>query len=152
MKTRHKLYFQDSRSMKVIPSASVHLIATSPPYPMIEMWDEMFSNLNPDITAALSKDDGFLAFELMHSQLDPVWHEAHRILIDGGIAGINIGDATRTIGGDFILYPNHARILTAMIDAGFKSLPSCPDSNRDDRCRFHITADHIMAQTHQRSE
>jgi len=124
MKTSHKIYFQDSRSMKVIPSASVHLIATSPPYPMIEMWDAMFSNLNPDITAALSKADGFLAFELMHRQLDPVWHEAHRILIDGGIACINIGDATRTIGGDFILYPNHARILTAMIDAGFKSLPT----------------------------
>ena len=124
MKTSHKLYFQDSRSMKVIPSASVHLIATSPPYPMIEMWDEMFSNLNPGITAALSKADGFQAFELMHRQLDPVWHEAHRILIDGGIACINIGDATRTIGGDFRLYPNHARILTAMIDAGFTSLPT----------------------------
>jgi DNA modification methylase len=124
MKTTHKIYLENSRNMAGIPSASVHLVATSPPYPMIEMWDEMFSNQNRDISKALSKAEGLAAFELMHGQLDPVWHQTHRILIDGGIACINIGDATRTIGGDFKLYPNHARILTAMINAGFKSLPT----------------------------
>ena len=124
MKTTHKIYFEDSKNMTAIPSASVHLVVTSPPYPMIEMWDEMFSNQNRDITSALHKGDGLPAFELMHQQLDPVWKESHRILIDGGIACINIGDATRTIGGEFKLYPNHARVLTAMVAAGFSALPA----------------------------
>ena len=124
MNTTHKIYYEDARNMQAIPSGSVHLVATSPPYPMIEMWDEMFSNQHPAISKALGKADGFRAFELMHRALDTVWQEAHRILIDGGIACINIGDATRTIGGAFRLYPNHARVLTAMIDAGFTTLPT----------------------------
>jgi DNA modification methylase len=91
---------------------------------MIEMWDEMFANLNSEIAKALNAGDGWNAFELMHRQLDPVWKETHRILANGGIACINIGDATRTIGGNFSLYPNHTRILAAMIKAGFCTLPT----------------------------
>ena len=124
MKTAHKIYFENSKNMGVIPSASVHLVVTSPPYPMIAMWDDMFSDINSNISTALDKNDGRQAFELMHRELDPVWNEIHRILIDGGFACVNIGDATRTIGADFKLYPNHARILTAMIDAGFSILPT----------------------------
>ena len=110
--------------MGVIPSASVHLVVTSPPYPMIEMWDLVFADQNRDISKALRKADGLLAFELMHRELDSVWKEAFRILVNGGIACINIGDATRTIGSDFKLYPNHSRILTAMTAAGFSALPA----------------------------
>ena len=124
MQTTHKIHFEHSANMAAVPSVSVQLVVTSPPYPMIEMWDDMFSQQNRQIPSALHKGDGLLAFELMHRQLDPVWREIHRILIDGGIACINIGDATRTIGGDFSLYPNHARVLTAMLDAGFSSLPA----------------------------
>ena len=124
MKTAHKIYFENSKNMGVIPSASVHLVVTSPPYPMIAMWDDMFSDKNNNISMALDKNDGRQAFELMHRELDPVWNETHRILIDGGFACVNMGDATRTIGGDFKLYPNHARILTAVIDAGFSVLPT----------------------------
>ncbi len=43
MKTIHCVYFKDSRNMQAIGSASVELVVTSPPYPMIEMWDESFS-------------------------------------------------------------------------------------------------------------
>ena len=124
MLTTHKIYFGHSANMRAIPSEGAHLVVTSPPYPMIEMWDEMFAKQNPDITSVLEKRDGLQAFELMHRQLDPVWNEVHRILIPGGIACINIGDATRTVGDDFSLYPNHARVLTAMLDAGFTSLPA----------------------------
>ena len=124
MKTAHKTYFENSKTMEVIPSASVHLVVTSPPYPMIEMWDAVFSDQNRDIAKALRKADGLLAFELMHRELDPVWKEAFRILVKGGIACINIGDATRTIGNDFKLYPNHSRILAAMTAAGFSALPA----------------------------
>jgi DNA modification methylase len=124
MKTTHKIYFENSQDMGAIPSGTAHLVVTSPPYPMIEMWDEMFSNQNSEIAKALTKGDGWNAFELMHRELDPVWKETHRILASGGIACINIGDATRTIGGNFNLYPNHSRILAAMIKAGFCSLPT----------------------------
>ena len=123
MKTTHKIFLEDSKKMGAIPSSSVHLVVTSPPYPMIEMWDEMFKRQNNSIAIALKREKGLQAFELMHRELDPVWKEIHRILINGGIACINIGDAVRTIDGDFGLYPNHSRILAAMLKAGFSALP-----------------------------
>ena len=109
--------------MRAIPSSSVHLVVTSPPYPMIEMWDDMFGRQNGNIRKALQNRDGYKAFELMHRQLDQTWKELYRILISGGFACINIGDATRTIGGDFRVYSNHIRILAALIEAGFSALP-----------------------------
>ena len=123
MKTKHKILFKNSKKMSAIPSASVHLVVTSPPYPMIEMWDEMFSRHSKDIAKALKHEKGLQAFELMHRELDPVWEETHRILVDGGIACINIGDAVRTVDEEFRLYPNHARILSSMLDFGFSALP-----------------------------
>jgi DNA modification methylase len=109
--------------MSAISSASVHLVVTSPPYPMIEMWDDMFKRDSKEIAKALKHQKGLQAFELMHRELDPVWKEIHRILINGGIACINIGDAVRTIDNDFGLYPNHSRILAAMLKTGFSALP-----------------------------
>jgi len=123
MKTTHNIFFQNSSSMAPIPDASVHLVVTSPPYPMIEMWDDMFARQNSRIPKALKGNDGLKAFELMHRELDRTWQELHRILIDGGLACVNIGDATRTVGGEFRLYPNHIRILTAMSQTGFSALP-----------------------------
>jgi DNA modification methylase len=123
MKTTHKFLFKNSQKMDTIPSSSVHLVVTSPPYPMIEMWDDMFKRRNGSIAKALKHEKGLQAFELMHRELDPVWEEIHRILIDGGIACINIGDAVRTIDEDFGLYPNHSRILAAMLKTGFSALP-----------------------------
>ena len=49
MKTTHKIFFKDSKKMGAIPSSSVHLVVTSPPYPMIEMWDDMFKRQNTEI-------------------------------------------------------------------------------------------------------
>jgi DNA modification methylase len=123
MKTTHKIHFKNSQKMDTIPSSSVHLVVTSPPYPMIEMWDDMFKRQNSSIAKALKHEKGLQAFELMHREFDPVWQEIHRILIDGGIACINIGDAVRTIDEDFGLYPNHSRILAAMLKTGFSALP-----------------------------
>ena len=52
-----------------------------------------------------------------------VWQETYRVLVDGGIACINIGDATRSINGKFKLYPNHARITEICEKIGFTTLP-----------------------------
>ena len=109
--------------MEAIPSNSVDLVVTSPPYPMIEMWDSMFADQNAEIGSALQNGDGLLAFEKMHRVLDATWHEVWRILKIGGIACINVGDATRTINRCFMLYPNHSRILSRFIKLGLHALP-----------------------------
>lgn len=124
MKSKHKILFSDSRTMKALDNDCIDLIVTSPPYPMIEMWDQMFSGLNGTIKKKLDEGSGSAAFELMHKQLDRTWKEAYRVLKPGGFVCINIGDATRTIKGNFCLYPNHARILSYTQKLGFSSLPS----------------------------
>ena len=123
MKMTHKILFQDARDLKEIASESVDLVVTSPPYPMIEMWDEMFSNQDPEIGKALARGDGKLAHALMHKILDTVWDEVFRVLKNGRFACINIGDATRKVSTDFCLYSNHARVLTHLLNIGFSALP-----------------------------
>jgi len=123
MKTIHQIFYRDARNLKEIPSESVDLVVTSPPYPMIGMWDDVFGSQNVDIEKALMARDGKLAHELMHEILDSVWDEMFRVLKDGRFACINIGDATRKVGGDFCLYPNHARILNYLLNIGFSALP-----------------------------
>jgi DNA modification methylase len=123
VRTEHRILFTDSRDLRSVQDNSVDLVVTSPPYPMIEMWDSTFSGLNPLIADTLDANDGPSAFELMHRELDKVWEHCHRILRPGSIACINIGDAVRTIGGDFRIYSNHARVLSAMSTIGFHALP-----------------------------
>ena len=109
--------------MAAVPDGSVSLVVTSPPYPMIELWDAQFAAAEPSIAQALSAERGTQAFELMHCRLDVVWRECHRVLQPGGLACINIGDATRKIGGEFRLFSNHSRILQALMGLGFSVLP-----------------------------
>ena len=109
--------------MAAVPDDSVSLVVTSPPYPMIELWDAQFAAADPSIAQALSAERGTQAFELMHCCLDVVWRECHRVLQPGGLACINIGDATRKIGGEFRLFSNHSRILQALTKLGFSILP-----------------------------
>ena len=123
MITNHSVIYSDSKKMDAVPTESVDLMVTSPPYPMIQMWDELFARQNAHVREALDKDNGPHAFESMHSILDPIWAEVYRVLKFGGFACINIGDATRTIGGDFVLYPNHMRILKQLLELGFTALP-----------------------------
>lgn len=123
MKTTHKHYICNAAKMAAVADRSVNLVVTSPPYPMIDMWDEIFSHQDRKIEKALKKPDGALAFERMHQVLDRVWKEMFRVLSPGGFACINIGDATRTLGNNFALYPNHARILNATQAFGFTALP-----------------------------
>jgi DNA modification methylase len=123
MRTHHTVTYSDSKNMEAVPSESVDLMVTSPPYPMIEMWDEMFAQQRSSVKAALKNGEGSKAFESMHEMLDPIWKEVYRVLKFGGFACINIGDATRTINGNFVLYPNHMKILTSALKLGFTALP-----------------------------
>ena len=123
MKTLHQLFPGDARDLGCIEDASIHLVVTSPPYPMIAMWDDAFSSMSADAKTALDDDDGPAAFAAMHRELDRVWAECFRVLVPGGFACINIGDATRTTGGDFRLFHNHARVLSGAAACGFTVLP-----------------------------
>lgn len=123
MKTEHKLIFEDARNMKKVENESIDLMITSPPYPMIKMWDEMFGEQNEGIKRALNNKKGEEAFELMHKELDKVWKEVYRTLKKGGWACINIGDATRKINDSFKLYSNHSRVLSSCMSMGFDVLP-----------------------------
>ncbi len=109
--TNHQLIIGDSRRMPEIPDRSVHLILTSPPYPMIELWDTLFEKTDCH------------DFNSMHEFLAQVWKECYRILVEGGIACINIGDALRKIDDTFQLYPNHVKVIAHCEKIGFTSLP-----------------------------
>ncbi|MFX1476206.1 MAG: DNA-methyltransferase [Promethearchaeota archaeon] len=109
--TKHHLIVGDSRQMLEVPDNSVQLVVTSPPYPMIELWDDLF------------QQQGCRSFSEMHNFLAEVWRECYRVLVDGGIACINIGDALRKYDGGLRLFPNHVRVTEHCETIGFISLP-----------------------------
>ena len=123
IKTKHHIFISSSQRMGYVEDESVDLGVTSPPYPMIEMWDDIMTHQNPKIGNALSTNPSD-AFEMMHQELDKVWKECYRLLKDGGMMCINIGDATRTINKEFQLFNNHTRIVDACISLGFINLPN----------------------------
>jgi modification methylase len=101
----------DARRLDGILDASVHLVVTSPPYPMIPQWDALFADL------------GARDYPAMLQVLEDAWRACHRVLVPGGILAVNIGDALRTVDGAFGLWPNHAATLLGAERAGFRSLP-----------------------------
>ena len=113
----------DSREMTGIANDSIALVVTSPPYPMVPMWDEIFGEINPEISQLLKDDRGYLAFKAMHKCMLPIWQECVRVLKPGGLMVINIGDATRKIGDDFQIFENHAEILHQARALGLQVLP-----------------------------
>jgi DNA modification methylase len=123
METTHRVHVGDARDLSALATDSVDLVVTSPPYPMIEMWDDVFAALDPAIGEALDAGDGERAFEAMHAVLDDVWAAVERVLAPGGIACVNVGDATRTVGDRFRVYQNHARVVDAFAGRGFDPLP-----------------------------
>jgi DNA modification methylase len=130
MQTEHKIILANSQKMPELADSSIHLMVTSPPYPMIKMWDAQFATINPQIATLwqeLEADGGeetvTQIYEAMHETLARTWREVFRVLIEGGIACINIGDATRTVNGKFRLFPNHSRIIEHCEKIGFTTLP-----------------------------
>ena len=120
--TSHAVCVGDARALP-LPDDSVDLVVTSPPYPMIEQWDDLFAALDPEAGERLDAGEGRAAFERMHALLDEAWAEVARVLVDGGVACVNVGDATRSLGGRFRMYPNHTRVSGAFRELGFDQLP-----------------------------
>lgn len=121
---KHIIYFNAAQNMIQLSDNSIDIVVTSPPYPMIEMWDDVFGKQNQKINIELKANNPRGAFELMHKELDKVWRECWRVLKEGAFLCINIGDATRTMNGDFALYNNNTRIIQACENLGFINLPN----------------------------
>ena len=121
--TTHRISCADSFGTFSLDGESVDLIVTSPPYPMIEMWDAGFSEFDPSILHLIEVGNTQEAFERMHQSLDQTWSETMRVLKPGGFACINIGDATRSVQGEFRMYNNASRIIQSFTSLGGTSLP-----------------------------
>jgi len=124
MKTHHRIFYSNAKHMTELQDQSIDLVVTSPPYPMIKLWDETFASMNPKIREQLEKGNGAKAFDLMHKELEKVWIEVIRVAKPGSFVCINIGDATRSIGEKFQLYPSHCKIIDFFTKNGFVMLPS----------------------------
>src|SRR5260370_6060090 len=111
MSPDYRVIIGDSRRMSEVTDESVHLTVTSPPYPMVSIWDDFFAEASAP------------SYNKMHEYLNETWQEVSRVLVPGGIACINIGDATRSSNGIFHLYPNHSRIIENFEKLGFVTLP-----------------------------
>lgn len=112
--------------LEVVEENSINLVVTSPPYPMISMWDDQFRSLIPEIPPIdkWTAENSMEIFQIIHVKFDTLWKQLFRCVKSGGIVTINIGDATRSFDKTFQLFPNAARITMGMISAGFAALPN----------------------------
>ena len=101
----------DARVLDGVPDASVELVLTSPPYPMVPQWDAQFRSLGADDHAK------------MLEVLADAWRACHRVLVPGGLLAVVIGDALRRGEDGFRLWPNHAATLLDAQQVGFRPLP-----------------------------
>ena len=101
----------DARHLTEIDRATIALVVTSPPYPMIPQWDRLFESM------------GARGYSAMHRILRGAWVECARVLVPGGILAVNIGDAVRSLDGNFRLWPNHANVLVDATSVGLRPLP-----------------------------
>ena len=128
--TQHRIIIGNSQTMPEIADGTIQLMVTSPPYPMIQMWDQQFGELDPKIDAlwqeleADPKEETVAEiYDSMHENLAKVWAETYRVLVEGGTACINIGDATRSVNGKFRIFANHSRVIEHCERLGFTPLP-----------------------------
>jgi site-specific DNA-methyltransferase (adenine-specific) len=81
MLTRHAVHLGDARDLSFIPSESVHLVVTSPPYGALVHYSDSPGQLG-----------NIQAYELFLEELDKVWAECLRLLVPGGRVACVVGD------------------------------------------------------------
>lgn len=100
-RTNHSLRVGDARDLSFIPSGSVHLVVTSPPYWTLKQYNEGDGQMG-----AIEDYESFLV------ELDKVWAECTRVLAPGGRVCCVVGDVCvprKKIGKHFVV-PLHADI------------------------------------------
>lgn len=100
--TNHTLHLGDARDLSWIPSESVHLIVTSPPYWTLKQYEPNQAGQLGDIES----------YEQFLAELDKVWQECARTLVPGGRICCIVGDVCipRRKGGRHFVMPLHADI------------------------------------------
>lgn len=100
--TSHKLNLGDARDLSWIPSESVDLVVTSPPYWTLKQYKEDREGQLGDV----------VDYEQFLSELDKVWRECARVLVGGGRICCVVGDIciSRKKGGRHYIMPLHADI------------------------------------------
>ncbi len=114
MVTTHRLQLGDARELDWIPTESVHLVVTSPPYWTLKRYEDDPGQL------------GHIAdYEAFHDELDRVWEHCYRALVPGGRLVCVVGDvclARRRNQGRHMVLPLHADISVRCRRLGFDYL------------------------------
>ena len=103
----------DARELDWIPSESVHLVLTSPPYWTLKRYRENDLQLGH-----IAGDEEFL------DELDKVWTHCYRTLVPGGRVVCVVGDVclSRKKHGRHVVMPLHADIVVRARRIGFDNL------------------------------
>lgn len=113
MLTRHDVYCADSRSLHFIPSESVHLVVTSPPYASLIHYSDGANQLG-----------SIVSYEAFLQELDRVWAECLRVLVPGGRIACVVGDVclSRRAAGRHHVLPLAGDIQVRARKIGFDNL------------------------------
>lgn len=79
--TEHRLHKGDARDLSWLPDKSVHLVVTSPPYWTLKKYETRGGQLG-DVAD----------YERFLDELDKVWRECERVLVEGGRICCVVGD------------------------------------------------------------
>ena len=111
--TSHTVRLGDARDLTWVPSESIHLVVTSPPY----------ANLL-EYPAHPGQLGNIAAYETFLTQLDSVWSECLRVLVPGGRVVCVVGDVciSRRKGGRHYVLPLSADIQVRARGLGFDVL------------------------------
>jgi len=111
--TSHVIHEGDARQLDWIPSQSVHLVVTSPPY-----WTLKEYPLNRSQLGSITDYDAF------HDELDKVWKHCFRVLVPGGRLVCVVGDVclSRRRHGRHLVMPMHADVIVRARRLGFDNL------------------------------
>lgn len=111
--TTHRLIHADARDLSFLPSESVHLVVTSPPY-----WNLKRYNEHEDQLGHIDDYETFL------DELEKVWRHAFRVLTPGGRLVCVVGDVcvSRREFGRHLVFPLHADICVRCRKIGFDNL------------------------------
>jgi modification methylase len=111
--TKHSVHLGDARDLSFIPSESVHLVVTSPPYGALIHYSDGADQLG-----------NIQSYELFLKELDKVWGECLRILVPGGRVACVVGDVcmSRKRAGRHHVLPLSADIQVRARAIGFDNL------------------------------
>ena len=111
--TKHSVRQGDARNLEEIPSRSVHLIVTSPPYWTLKEYESH--------AGQLAEID---SYEVFLTELDKAWAECARVLVPGGRICCVVGDVCvpRKREGRHYVMPLHADIQVRIRKIGLDSL------------------------------